>query len=215
VIPLPFNRAGARGVENPTPNGAERPVPAEAESVKCDLLAIRNDKRKIKTCGMGGDAMLNARQKQIENSDTNHFVSPRKQRPDKDAHVQPPLTPMIDVTFQLLLYFLLTIQFRDREGQIPGSLPEMGDRGPIPENIEIQVAPEGGGNRLARYSINQRAFLDVPAMQAHLKDRKSAYPKQPPPVIIRCRGDVRWKFVVEAYNATIRADFKKVGFEYL
>ena len=44
----------------------------------------------------------------------------------KAAALQPPLTPMIDVTFQLLLFFLLTCEFRPTEGVIPGSLPENG-----------------------------------------------------------------------------------------
>ena len=35
------------------------------------------------------------------------------------------MTPMIDVTFQLLLFFLLTCEFRESEGMIPGTLPKL------------------------------------------------------------------------------------------
>lgn len=40
----------------------------------------------------------------------------------KRKSFQPPLTPMIDVTFLLLLFFILTFTFRQMEGQLPGAI---------------------------------------------------------------------------------------------
>ena len=54
-----------------------------------------------------------------EHGRTEHSPDTKK---DSANSIQPPLTPMIDVTFQLLLYFLLTTEFREDEGQIPGSI---------------------------------------------------------------------------------------------
>ena len=55
-----------------------------------------------------------------------HYQSSRQKRPEPEPTGQPPLTPMIDVTFQLLIFFLLTSTFSDSEGQIPGNLPATG-----------------------------------------------------------------------------------------
>ena len=40
----------------------------------------------------------------------------------KRKSFQPPLTPMIDVTFLLLVFFILTSTFRQMEGQLPGAI---------------------------------------------------------------------------------------------
>jgi biopolymer transport protein ExbD len=50
--------------------------------------------------------------KQIAGDATVHHVSQRTKRGRLKPKMAPPLTPMIDVTFLLLLYFLLTINFR-------------------------------------------------------------------------------------------------------
>lgn len=54
-----------------------------------------------------------------------HYESQRKRRRPPKPKVQPPLTPMIDCVFQLLLFFLISSSFRD-EGIIPGAIPEVG-----------------------------------------------------------------------------------------
>ena len=50
--------------------------------------------------------------KKILGDETTHYESARKKRARPKAKMQPPLTPMIDVTFQLLLFFLLSFTFR-------------------------------------------------------------------------------------------------------
>jgi len=45
----------------------------------------------------------------------------------RTAKPQTPMTPMIDVTFQLLLFFIMTFEFRQSEGMIPGTLPVIDD----------------------------------------------------------------------------------------
>ena len=56
---------------------------------------------------------------------------------------QPPLTPMIDVVFQLLIYFILTLHFKEVEGQLLSQLPkEKGlDSSPVnsPELNETRI----------------------------------------------------------------------------
>ncbi len=78
-----------------------------------------------------------------------HYESPRKRRKRPKPKMQPPLTPMIDVTFQLLLFFLIAANFRD-EGNIPGSIPKLGAIGPTEIKTDVMpvciiVRQEGAG----------------------------------------------------------------------
>lgn len=47
-----------------------------------------------------------------------------------DDNVEMDMTPMIDVSFQLLIFFLLTINFKLREGNLSSHLPKQGGAAP-------------------------------------------------------------------------------------
>lgn len=157
----------------------------------------------------------------IEGSDSQHYVSLRKRRPEADVKLQPPLTPMIDVTFQLLLYFLLTSTFRENEGQIPGSLPAKGGisaRQVTPlKPIRIMLIPRSGGdggyNTSVLYDVDNLQPVDSPAeLYRILLSRKQAVRSDEVPVMIHAPPSVRWQFVVEAFNAAVHVKFKNIGF---
>lgn len=58
--------------------------------------------------------------------------------PEKPA--DPPMTPMIDVIFQLLIFFVLTVQFKTVEGKLLSRLPKEGrDPGTEPLLPEIRI----------------------------------------------------------------------------
>jgi len=77
------------------------------------------------------------------------YRSPRKRRGRAKVRIQPPMTPMIDVTFQLLLFFLMTAAFRN-EGNIASSIPQSGDVAGPPQIGQIVVfvivGQEGAGD---------------------------------------------------------------------
>ena len=130
----------------------------------------------------------------------------------KRRTLQPPLTPMIDVTFQLLLFFLLTCEFRESEGNIPGSLPAIGpSSGATP--VKITLKPSGVG-RSAYYEINGVAgMISSPReLYVRLKRRQAALGTTDVPVVIHPQPNVPWEFVVEAFNQAVRAKFEKIGF---
>jgi len=148
--------------------------------------------------------------------DVNHYVSERKKRGPKAASVQPPLTPMIDVTFQLLLYFLLTSTFQPNEGEIPGSLPRAGhvttDDPPIMP-IRVTLSPEGMMAENAQYQVGNLAPVTTPEeLFEALLGQKNQSTDADVPVVIKPQGDVRWQFVTEVFNAAVRAKFKKIAF---
>ena len=43
-----------------------------------------------------------------------------------DKFDEAPLTPMIDIVFQLLVFFMLTMQFKESEGKLLSQLPSDG-----------------------------------------------------------------------------------------
>lgn len=157
----------------------------------------------------------------IQSNEPQHYLSQRKRRIEPAVKLQPPLTPMIDVTFLLLLYFLLTSTFRENEGQIPGSLPVQGavsTRLVTPlKPIRIRLVPisdsAGGYNTTARYDVDNLRPVESPVeLYNILLGRKKAVRSDEVPVVIHAPPEVRWQFVVEAFNAAVHAKFKKIGF---
>jgi len=121
---------------------------------------------------------------------------------------------MVDVTFLLLLYFMLTTTFRQAEGQIPGDLPKF-----IPPHagrpIVIRLHAVGAGRAGVLYEIcGVRDPIRSPQeLYAKLTARRRQLGSNEAPVIIIGRSDVRWQYVVEAFNQAVRAGFAKVGID--
>jgi len=148
---------------------------------------------------------------------TRRGVRCTKRRTGRRAKLQPPLTPMIDVTFQLLIFFLLTATFREQEGQIPGSLPA---KGGIAAGQTVQLEPlfivvkRSGSARLSCvYEITGKEVAMDTADQLYdaLVTRRRLLQANEP-VIIHPRPNVPWQFVIEAFNQAVRAEYKNIGF---
>jgi len=125
------------------------------------------------------------------------------------------MVPMIDVTFLLLLFFLLTMTTR-REGQLPSSLPRLGRIATAAAElkpIHITLRPAGPDRAGCVYEIGgQAGGLDSPErLYEALRARREAYGSDGVPVVVRPRREVRWRYVVEAFNQAARADFTRVG----
>ena len=158
--------------------------------------------------------------KNVEGDETVHYVSARKKRGHKtSSNMQPPLTPMIDVTFQLLLFFLLTCEFRESEGNIPGTLPTRGNivqqvqQTPPPDPIQIRLRPSADRSSAHYEMTGVSVVINSPAeLYGYLKERQDQLGSQDVPVVILPGSDVPWEFVVEAFNQAVRAEFTRIGF---
>lgn len=77
---------------------------------------------------------------------------------------------MIDVTFLLLVFFLVTMKFRTFEGRHDAALPkDIGCSGPHSDQIEtativVRVTQPGQ----LSYSVGTRKFSDLSGLRAHL-----------------------------------------------
>ncbi len=129
--------------------------------------------------------------------------------------MQPPLTPMIDVTFQLLLFFLLATTFRQAEGQIPAALPQRhqatGLDQTIVRPIRVTVLPTADGGAAFYLDGASAPLADAQRLHRELVARRQAYGSDEVPVAIQPRWDVPWQYVVEADNQAHRAGFKSIG----
>jgi biopolymer transport protein ExbD len=160
---------------------------------------------------MAGDTNIN-------DAAANHSEMPCKKRSSGDRSMQPPMTPMIDVTFQLLLFFLLTMTFRMAEGMIPGALPQKGGDDPnriveIVEPIRVRVLPAGRENTGVNYEVEGYSARVGSGAELYevLKARVDQVgPKGP--VQIASAPEVEWGYVVEVFNQATRCEFESVEF---
>lgn len=129
--------------------------------------------------------------------------------------MQLPLTPMIDVTFQLLLFFLLATTFRQAEGQIPGMLPGRQAAAALDQTIvrPIRITVLPADNGAAAYYLDDAPapLADAQQLFDRLAALRQAYGSGEVPIAIRPRWDVPWQYVVEADNQAHRAGFGTVG----
>ncbi len=128
------------------------------------------------------------------------------------------LTPMIDVTFLLLIFFLVTTSFERPEGLLRAQLPK--DAGvptvalPI-SPIVLRVLSTGSG--FDDFVIRIDRFGDVPSDFNVLADYLRDIQNKPgfdddTPVVIKAGDEVRWDHVVNSWNAAVRAGFRNIAF---
>ena len=138
-----------------------------------------------------------------------HHVSQRKKRRKDKDEMELQLTSMIDVIFQLLIYFVITANFQVDEGTIKATMPGQSaqttttDIPPPPIFIDLLTADDGvtytlrvdsrtipgGASELHGYLAGQVAAnrMDLDA-----------------DIQIRPQANVRWQHVVNVFNACAR-----------
>ncbi|MFT4541415.1 MAG: biopolymer transport protein ExbD [Planctomycetota bacterium] len=148
------------------------------------------------------------------------------------------MTPMIDVTFLLLIFFICTLRFKTLEASLETYLPkEVGlnlPNTPMIEEVEVVirvVAPgtqyqrsangslephDGksrlvyGSDRVVRYSVGIRTFDGVDDIGERLQELHQAEPERP--FSIDARRGTTYEEVVEVLDAAAGAGFEKVSF---
>ncbi len=163
----------------------------------------------------------------------------RKRRFEK---IKPDMTPMIDVTFLLLVFFIVTLKFKTLEGRLDSALPK--DRGTSTstaeeiEKVDIVIRAARPGalipdpatrNRL-KYYQNRILAIDLGAKTFQvragvdtdgdglwddlkaIRDFLKPFDKEETPVTIDSRSDVVYGDVVAILDIVIRAKFEQVSF---
>ena len=146
----------------------------------------------------------------------------------KDTDLQ--MTPIIDVVFQLLIFFLVGTKFRVPEGELEAYLPHTG--GPAeqlqeaPEVGEIRITlkvSQGGPNAMPVIEVdNTKAGTRMGSSREEnpikwLQNRLYALAaneqmREMVPVIIEAEPHLAYRWVISALNGCRKARFQKVSF---
>lgn len=96
------------------------------------------------------------------------------------------LTPMLDVVFNLMIFFMVATQFADAERQMDLKVPTVTDAAPLTPAPKKQII---NVNASGSCTLNGREY-DLPALTAELADIKQQYPD----LGVLVRGDGQCKF---------------------
>ncbi len=142
----------------------------------------------------------------------------RRRRPGSSAPFAMNIAPMIDVTFLLLIFFLVTTTFERAEGILASKMPQdVGEPAvalPIsPIIVRVSQVGPGAGD----YAIRIDDVRDVPADFTELAAFLSQIHSKPgfdaDTLVVVVAGDhVKWDHVVGAWNAAVHAGCTNVAF---
>lgn len=143
---------------------------------------------------------------------------PKSDPPKQPEKIQPPMTPMIDIVFQLLIFFLL-IPSQSGEAYLTTNLPRTsgpvaGEKQKDVKRIKIELQVPEGDDKSVVIVLNEsrnfgRNFEGLLAALQGLRERGL-----PPdhPVLISPWMSCRHKWVVRAFDMAVAARFTNVHF---
>lgn len=143
-------------------------------------------------------------------------------RKPMDVSAEGDMTPMIDMTFQLIAFFMVLINFSDAENnqaiKLPASELAKPPEAPPPDPIVLQMNNEGrillSGDFTSLDEVKRRLSLKAAFLRRSKKDPKDST------VVVRADGRVATKYVREMIAAcqelgfetyTLRARVEKKG----
>jgi biopolymer transport protein ExbD len=147
-------------------------------------------------------------------------------QPSKPPNMSPPMTPMIDVTFNLLIFFILTPSFDQTEGFLTTNLPQNSGPSSGPQKTEVRLKVElfdvnqdgqyvdGAKNEFCSITFNETQNLgaNFDALKSALEEKRAAGLAATTPVLISPTMACRHKWVVRAFDAAVAARFTNIQF---
>jgi len=134
------------------------------------------------------------------------------------------ITPMIDVVFLLLIYFVLTVNFKAREGSFsvdaPRRLDGGGERRADPFELPrrpIVVVVRSFGDGAEEYSIasDDPGLGPIPGVEdlyVRLGEAREGRLGADQVFVVRASGAARWEHALAVFGAIRRAGFGRVRF---
>lgn len=137
----------------------------------------------------------------------------------EEAPMEMNMTPMIDIIFQLLIFFMCSIHFKALEGKLMSYLPkDKGMKNTIekPQLNEITVDVEfDEGTKTSKYQVGESSFTDVAQVIDVVEKVYNQFrndPK-PPPVKLRAQPKVPWRDVIAVVDGCKRRNITNVEFQ--
>lgn len=116
------------------------------------------------------------------------------------------LTPLIDVVFLLLVFFLVATRFAEEDRQLDVKLPTASQAKPMmlkPNDIELSIDQEG------KYYLGAGRSMTEEQIEAALTNAAINNPVSQT-VVIRAHQGCRWNDVARAMNLCYRAGLRDV-----
>jgi len=144
----------------------------------------------------------------------------RRKRPVERGVRQLNLTSMLDVTFQLLIFFILTANFAIDEGVLAADLPqgkaaeETPDLPQEPVRITVRAIGLDGAGIIIQNGppIPEGDFETLYQVLEGMRIDAGGSLEPDNPIIIMPTRSVEWRHVVSAFNAVVRAKYTNVSF---
>lgn len=129
------------------------------------------------------------------------------------------LTPMIDLVFLLLFFFLVVTRFGALEGMLAAQIPARTSAAPAeiprtPLRVRLVSDAANPGRCLATVDRFNESPIELAALAdalAKIRNQDIGFDAQTP-VHLLAGDDVAWDHVVNAYNAAMAARFEKIYF---
>ncbi|MEM7577399.1 MAG: biopolymer transporter ExbD [Planctomycetota bacterium] len=150
-------------------------------------------------------------------------LSKKSRRPGQVGQLN--LTSMIDVIFLLLIYFVVTSNFRIDEGVLTATLPQGTGQPQVstelpPQKLEVLLTAGTVDDTQVAIQLGSQAFTSFNDLRLDLASK--LYDPQAGqlgglyeadnPIIIQPGTNVRWQHVVDAFNACVSAKYTNVSF---
>lgn len=159
-----------------------------------------------------------------------------KKRPgDPAMEVELPITPMLDMTFQLLVFFILTFRPQAMEGQMDFNLPASGDYKAkdasqvdptkqsdvdveLPSELTVVVKTVRDGvndgsisSLVVRSREGEAAVANLDSLVKHLEKVRKDLTNQAD-IKVEAESKLKYACLIEVMDACMKAGFQKVGF---
>jgi len=140
----------------------------------------------------------------------------RRRRLASSPEIETQMTSMIDVTFLLLIFFLLGTKFKEPAGRLNAFLPK--DRGPNPVNVVV-IEPEEElvirvmmlpGHRKPVYKLGDTEYQTVSDLEQKLLVLHGIKADQP--VTIDPDPKAQYEYVLQVLNSCVKVGYPEIAF---
>ena len=116
------------------------------------------------------------------------------------------LTPLVDVVFLLLIFFLVATRFAEEDRELDVRLPTASEARPLvlkPQDIELSIDKNG------HYSLSAGRTMELEELEAILS-RAAVNNPLTQSVVIRADRDCSWNHVAQALSVCYRVGLRDV-----
>ena len=135
------------------------------------------------------------------------------QRKSAERRLAVSMTPLIDVVFLLMIFFLMTINFENPEEVLVNRLPQLGaqnseDLSKDWETVELRLEITRDNGQL-RLHLQERVLDSYEELLSYLEQLPDDIQ-----IVIDAANDVPYKHIIGVYNSCLKANKQDIVFSF-